>query len=555
MCLGMSEHLTDTGRREILERATHWLARGPWLAVASWAVMLSAGGLTARLAYELARRAVFPWDFLLWAESAFMTDMLKLANGMPLFGPVGDANSFLYSPGLTYLSYALFAPFGVALDIRWSRSLNMLFGVLAALLLARAVVRWVSGLEGERRRPLLFATASFLGVLLIFRSVTTSSVQPDDLHMLHAVLTLSLCAESVRRKSFRLGLLAMFVSGLAVWIKQPAAPAFVGAGLALVWGHAWGRRRALALFGLGAGVCALSLACLLGPEQSRFYLLSLPLQHDIQWVKLVGLLPTDIGMHPQRILLWLFGPAAAWRLAMQSDHPDARAYMIPWLCLGVFELGGSIAPYLKVLGVDNNLYPIDLWWLLASLTAFARLDAPRAPQPPTFSVLLPAALTLSLVPVFTWVTFLQGTVPPNQFAIRDVHYAYCEQLDALVAADLQAGKRVLLAHGTMPWIHAGRTDPPLDRIISAFELHTAGLADRTETAQRLGQRVYDRIYMPDYTGLFDASLYGPTTAEALRANYHAVSVLPLPQPRQGYFPNDGQMVTIRILEPGAATGP
>jgi hypothetical protein len=548
---GAEDDLTDVGGRETPERASRSLARVP-SALASWAVALAASGLAANLAYELGRRAVFPWDFLLWAESAFMTDMLKLAQGLSPFGPPEDANSFIYSPGLTYLCYALFAPFGVALDVRWPRSLNMLFGAVAALLLARAVVRWVNGLDGERRRPLLFAAACSLGVLLIFRSRTTTSVQPDNLQMLHAMLTFSLCVESLRRKSFRLGLLAMFVSGLAVWIKQPAGLAFVGAGLALGWGHAWGRRRTLALFGLGAGVCALSLACLLVPDQSRFYLLSIPLQHEIQWGKVIGFLPIDIVSNPHRILLWLFGPAAAWQLWQRRDEAEARAYLIPWLCIGSFEIGGSMAPYLKAFGIDNNLYPFDLWWLLASLAAFARLDAhPSRPRPP-LQVLLPAGLTLALVPVFTWVQLPQLTLAPNQFAIRDVHYEYGRQFDALVAGDLEAGKRVLVAHGTMTWIRNGRRDPPLDRIVSVVELRAAG-EDRVGTAQRLASRAYDRIYLPDVPVWFDATLYGPEIVEVLRANYHKVDTLPMPPPLPGLYPNDALMVPVAILEPGPET--
>src|SRR3546814_7800720 len=60
-------------------------------------------------------RVPFPCDVYNWAESPFMTNMLKLAPGQPLYGPPGELNSFVYSPGLPYLAYALLAPFGLAL--------------------------------------------------------------------------------------------------------------------------------------------------------------------------------------------------------------------------------------------------------------------------------------------------------------------------------------------------------------------------------------------------------------------------------------------------------
>src|SRR6185436_9215028 len=83
------------------------------------------GGLTAVLVgwlvVLLALRVPFRCDLYGWAESPFMTDMLKLASGRPLYGPPADLNSFVYAPGLHYLTYALLAPFDLALDVRWCR--------------------------------------------------------------------------------------------------------------------------------------------------------------------------------------------------------------------------------------------------------------------------------------------------------------------------------------------------------------------------------------------------------------------------------------------------
>ena len=71
------------------------------------------------LAYQLSARIQFPWDKMVWVESPFLTDMVKLSAGEPVFGTIEDGNSFVYSPGLTYLSYALLKPFGLQLDIRF----------------------------------------------------------------------------------------------------------------------------------------------------------------------------------------------------------------------------------------------------------------------------------------------------------------------------------------------------------------------------------------------------------------------------------------------------
>ena len=525
------------------------LARMPWSRVAAWATVVAAGAASARFALELAKRALFPWDLLIWSESPFMTDMLKLASGASAFGPPADVNSFVYSPGLEYLCYALLAPFGSALDVRFSRSLSMAFGFAAALLLACLVLRWVSALEGERRRPLLACGAFFLGFLLLFRSPTMSAVHPDGLHVLHAFLTFALCSEALRRQDYRLALAAMCVSGLGVWTKQPAALSFVGAGAALTLGHPWGRSRALALFAVGAALMLASLACLLGPEQSRFYLLELPLHHGVKWSKVVGLIMHDIVAIPHRLLIWLFGAAALGQLWVRSDAASARTYLVPWLCIGVFNVLGSFAPYMKAMGIQNNLYPMDLWWLIPVLVAFVRFDAWPAAAPRPFAVVLPVCLALCLLPVFDFFAYAEGEVAPNQLLIRDVHYAYGREYDALVKRDLETGKRVLIAHGTMTWIRSGRREPPLDRMVSALELEVGEMSDRAGTAQRLAERAYDRIYLPSYTPWFDSAMYGPAVKDALAANYREVGEIAWPRPLRPFMPNDGLMVRVAILEP------
>src|SRR5262249_4066927 len=87
---------------------------------------------------EVARRGRLPWDIMLWAESPFMVNILKLHAGQPIFSPPGDVNSFVYSPGLEYLAYALLAPFDLALDVRWCRAVNVGLGFAAAAVAAFA---------------------------------------------------------------------------------------------------------------------------------------------------------------------------------------------------------------------------------------------------------------------------------------------------------------------------------------------------------------------------------------------------------------------------------
>src|SRR5439155_18330430 len=100
------------------------------------------------------------------------------------------------------------------------------------------------------------------------------------------------------------------------------------------------------------------------------------------------------------------------------------------------------------------------------------------------------ALILSLFPV---------KLPPTA-----AMYDYGEQLDRAIRDDVSAGRSVLLAHGTMPLIHAGTTAVPLDRANSALEMITAGRMDVLKPMiGRFQDRAYDRIYLnsPWYDGI------------------------------------------------------
>src|SRR5687767_11444806 len=97
----------------------------------------------AWLALMIGWRATFPWDLFVWPERPFTTQMLKLELGHTLCGPPADGNSFVYSPGLEYLTLALIKPLGLHLDIRFCRLVTVAIGVVAGGLAGLALHRVV----------------------------------------------------------------------------------------------------------------------------------------------------------------------------------------------------------------------------------------------------------------------------------------------------------------------------------------------------------------------------------------------------------------------------
>src|ERR1700691_5694801 len=112
-----------------------------WLAV--YVIIFA---FVAVLAVETALRIRFPYDLYFWSESPFLTNLMKLDHHQPIYTNPADGNSFVYSPGLEYLSFAILKPFGLELDIRFCRLVSVALGVFASgfgALAARRCLRLV----------------------------------------------------------------------------------------------------------------------------------------------------------------------------------------------------------------------------------------------------------------------------------------------------------------------------------------------------------------------------------------------------------------------------
>src|SRR4029077_46413 len=142
----------ELARRDPPALPTRLVTAARYAHQAERALHVFALALLALLVLELAARIPFGCDLYLWSESTFMTNMLKLANHLPLYSDPTDLNSFVYAPGLDYLTYALLAPLGRALDIRFCRLVNVLIGFGAAACAATIMTGLARDVLGCRRR-------------------------------------------------------------------------------------------------------------------------------------------------------------------------------------------------------------------------------------------------------------------------------------------------------------------------------------------------------------------------------------------------------------------
>jgi hypothetical protein len=446
------------------------------------AVLLCGG-----MAVVVGLRLVFPCDLLLWPESPFMTNMMKLASGQPVFSEPTDLNSFIYAPGLVWVTYGLLAPFGLALDVRWARLVSVMLG-LGAAACATAITATAmphpSGPGVLRRCHVLgFAIAA----LLVLGNGTGDVPHPDNLHALHATATMLLCCLALRRGRIRLALAAVAVAGLGGLTKQPAALTVVGALVALLLGHRWGVRHAAALLGLGVAVAAASIAAMLGPANTRVFTLEVPSGHILEPDRIVTLLDTFSRGH-QLLLLAIAPLGVAW--LWHARACVGRQYLLTWVTLGAAGVLPALLAFFKFLGAANNLLGLVLWLFLVAWPWLAHGIGGEAVVPGLARRSAILLLLLSLTPI--------KSIPAADA------YRYCHELIDRVGEDVRAGRRVLLGGGTTPLIRNGLLEPPRDRGNTMMEVAMAGRGDLLGPMQyRLKARTYDRIYAnawPEYLG-------------------------------------------------------
>lgn len=464
------------------------------------------GVLVTITATIMVRRAMFPYDLYFWAESPFLTNMLKLRAGQPFYGPLSDANSFVYPPGMEMLHTALLAPFGLALSVTANRLLVLLYGGLAAVFLTAALHEMV--------RLTWWRAFIAFGVLYLTQAAgfTADTIHPDSIHILLHSVVFWLTLRSIQG-SVRAAACAVLLGGVAVFFKQTAALLGLGSALCIAaFARADKRVRSLAPIA-GIAITGSSVLRLLRNPDARDWVLSLMSSHPVSWWRLSEL-RLDLVASPLGLVVATAALLAGFRLFATN-----RAAAATWLVFLGISCVGWIA-YLKAMGAQNNLTLCRLMLMVGAL-AFVLEQRERV------AAALATMLAVALVPV-------------KALPTADL-YRYCTEVQRALDDAVLKGERVLLAHGTAWLIRAGALDVPLDRANSILEVNVARREADLGTLQRIRERYYDRIFL-------NSPWYGPVIEAAIRENYAQVGEIPFGQHPLGYKRGfQGLFFTVQIF--------
>ncbi|HEY3818648.1 MAG TPA: hypothetical protein VGL81_15855 [Polyangiaceae bacterium] len=489
------------------------------------------------LVVEEVPRILFPWDLRMFSESTLLTDMLKMTAGHGPYSQPSDQNSFLYAPGLEYLTFGLLRPLGAQLDIRACRAVTVLVGLVAALVAGRIVVRFAESLGAVGHRRTVWFVAGAAAALVVFKSFTADACHPDNLYCLHAMLVIALSSAAVDRQSFRLAAIAVVVAGFGIAVKQTAVPGALGALVVILWlcRRRFGLARSAALAGLSV-LSILAAAWLVFHGAGRFWTLDVPSHQSVEIERVYGLV-SHVMTVPHRLLLVAALAPSVLYLAMRTGG-RANVVLGPWLVVGATEVLPSLASYFKVLGWWNNLTIVDLWAALPLLGVLAHfVHAPRDERTMVGRAVAGGAL----------LTLLVALVPTRAWP-RHGQFELGRALDAAVAGDVASGRRVLVSMGSSTMVHAGVKDVPLDRVASIGERVVAGLDDFTETKARFASRYYGKLYLFGE----EAPAYPADVQKVIDANYHQVGAIDgdgMPPTNEDLFGVMGLMRGgVRVLE-------
>jgi hypothetical protein len=497
--------------------------------------VLAAGGtlLVLTTLYQFAGYFRIPADLLSFAESPFVTDILKIRLGLPLYTPAADNNSYPYTPGTQILTYFISSLFGHGDSIPFYRVVQFSY-VIGAATLATSIfdmlaLRFLS--PREYRNRALWVVAAFPLLLLVATdphiNLYIQSLHNDGLALLVNVLAYWLITRYSMAPRLWLFVPMAVLPAIGFLVKQNAV---MWAGLfplcLLIAGNASFRRVVLLVLASGAAVAAVVATCyVMWGEPFRYWVFESlgsdtvsPLR-SLQHLLLAGAYAA-LGLLAAR-LLWLRAPS--------------RTALALWLC---WLLPFALEAYTSGVGWQPNhlgtgIVLATCWSLVALVRLWPSVQRTMSGWHYRAEVAIALSSIFLVIGALGLIREPRSLVPPD----LDRYIADIErEFDGLPA------DKVLMDTGT--WIYLRDNVMMKDRspsvsMLSAVNLPEIDRASLAETIQRIGSRQYAKILARQLdTGesWYDYHDRGSGVKDAILANYQIVRRIPAVQGVDVWWP-------------------
>ncbi len=465
--------------------------RDPLITTAAWFMLIGAVAvLLVDVLGQMMSRARFPLDLLLWSESPFVQDMVKLNRGRCPYSPADQNNSFVYNPGAPLITWGLSRLFGRYGDLTFARGLQVAFTLLAcglAWATARVLIRGRTSDGPETTKPL--HPIMIVGLALVVCAAGLNpAVSPyidllhnDALALLTATAGLAALALRERTGARRWLLWAAPLPMLAVLAKQTGSVVWIGMILGVLIQDRKFRSAAQFALASGAYIAAMAVGLTLWSHGWwTFWTMRVLAQQPIAGQIGLG---TNAAVIPSLtlpllvLLLWLAIHLARPRVTREPTVISSALYV------GLLSGSATLTSFKVGACGPNHWGAAGLGMTTLAVAAAGRLlITPRQPQLVRLAVPLGLLLTVALLHRTT-----RPLPGPDEYRTAALLMNTFAQTDA---------SRTLIDHGTLPYLK--RNIIPIDRSNPILEVSTGGVGQVDQTVDRMLSQKYQRILIHDF---------------------------------------------------------
>lgn len=518
------------------------------LSVAGISLLLIAGILLAMTtAYQMIAYIRLPVDLLSFAESPFLNQILKIRQGLPLFTPPQDNNSYPYTPGAEFLTYFISWFILRSDSIPTFRAVQFSYVILAAILATSAsdnLAKRILAKHEYRMRPLWLAIwLSFLFLVATDPrfNLYTHSLHNDGLALLISVLAFWLIVRhSLIPRRWQVVLMAI-LPALGFLVKQSLMIWLVIFVFYLLFGAKYSWKR-LMFFSFGSLICialVIGGSYLIWGEPFRYWIFEALGQKQISFLRDFKNL-FDAGIYA------VMGLVGGWVLVNRRDSRVPLVLWICWLLLFGTEIYTSGFAFQR-----NHIGPgivIAACWFFVALVKFWA-GFTREESRWRLGISETVAIS-SVILVFGALGLVREPINP----IPADFYRYIDSIEAEFN-DL-APEKVLMDTGT--WIYFSENVLMKDRS-APISVHVGSnqpdisFEMLSDSISRIENKTYDKILARQLdTGetWYDYQDRGSGVKEAILENYHIVRRIPAVQGIQNWWPVH-LIEEILVLEPNS----
>ncbi len=483
-----------------------------------------------------------PADILMWAETNFVGDIIKIRTGQPIYTPPADNNSFIYTPAAPLVTYAIAWVAGYPTSIPAWRVIQLGFVAVAAVL-ATVCCRLVYDLVYPDRRLPFPRTWLVLWAGVLVLAVTSPEVNryvhclhADALALLVSVATFLTAVLYLRSPRWTYLALLAVCPALGYLTKQFLVSwvAVLAAFLVLHRPRDW-RRYAVFLAGAVAGIAAAVGICyLLWGESYVFWTFEVMGGER----KRIALSPDSprfsVARMADHVLQSWFelslGVVGGWLLLRGDSVRRLGPLWVAWAALVASEVFSSGAGW----GVLYHFGPgvvIGAVWLLAALPRYWHWPTPVAsPWPGPWARGVYGTVAIVTVCVALRAVPAGGTASPRSWARRPT--ADLDRYIASIEHEFEGlpPDQVLLDVGN--WVYLPHDVLMRDRAVSTADQPPGGRYENLDVArERFRARAYAKVLVRNFHSprfLYDYSLWPrPSGVRAvLLEHYTEVRTIP-----------------------------